>query len=795
MEIKNYVAAGCLLISNVLAVYSQTGNTFFGGESGVNSTGNFNSGYGVNSLQNNSSHSNSAFGFNTLSNTKGGYNSAFGNSALKLNASGAYNCAIGTRTLENNRSGSKNIAIGHRTLESNIFGDGNTSVGYASLLFSTGSDNIALGNLSGKSITTGNSNIFIGNGTGANLLNGNQNVFIGKVAVNNSPTTNFSAGYDLSRSIILADAAGNQRIFVSRAGNIGLGLGNNIIPVNKLDVNGGVVIGKNYVPSIMDTGGYTAPLNGMLVEGRVGFGNSNPKNQLEITHGTDGNSGLRFTNLTSNYVPTTTQTSDKFLSVNQNGDVVLQKMATSPITNALVSTGNTMTNTVNGNNSSTSIVNTISNSLSTNNQLITTVNGVASAPITLPIPNISEFDLSTTNEIQVLTVNGNTVSLSLGGGSFTLPTLIDTDTDQQTLALNGNVLSILNGNAVTLPTFTNTDSQNLTMSGNTISISGGNSITIPAVVDTNTDEQTIALNGNILSILNGNSVTLPTFTNTDSQNLTLNGNTISISGGNSITIPTVVDTNTDEQTLALNGNVLSILNGNSVTLPAHTDNDSQTLTLSGNTLSISGGNAITIPTPTFAVIPGTNTTISGNGSVATPFQINAVDTSLYANDGTINQATTTNNNRKVNLNNRNLWFDTTNSTANGKLYIGSTPDYTSTTGNYKLFVEGGIMTEKVKVSLRSSSNWADYVFEKDYNLMSLTEVEKFVNENKHLPGVQSAKELAENGIDIGEMQSKQMEKIEELTLYIIDQNKKLLQQNDEIQVLKSQMNELIQKMK
>lgn len=677
MEIKNYLAVGCLLISNFFTVYSQTGNTFFGGESGENNSGNFNSGFGVNSLQNNSSHSNSAFGFNTLMLTKGGYNSAFGNNALKLNTTGTLNCAIGTRSLENNRSGSKNIAIGHRTLESNIFGEGNTSVGYASLLFSTGSDNIALGNLSGKSVTTGNSNIFIGNSSGANLLNGNQNVFIGKVVVNNSPTTNFSAGYDLSRSIILADAAGNQRVFVSRLGNIGLGLGNNIIPTNRLDINGGVVIGKNYVPSILDTGGYTAPVNGMLVEGNVGVGNFNPKNKLEITHGTTGNSGLRFTNLTSSFIPATTQTSDKFLGVNQNGDVVLQKIAMPAITNALSSTGNTMANTVNGSLASAAIVNSISNSLSNSNQLITTVNGVASAPITLPIPNITEFDLSSTNEIQVLTLNGNTVSLSLGGGSFTLPTIIDTD----------------------------------------------------------------------------------------------------------------------QQTLSLNGNVLSILNGNSVTLPAHTDNDSQTLSVSGNTLSISGGNSITIPTPTFAVIPGTNTTISGNGSVATPFQINAVDTSLYANDGIINQATTTGNNRKVNLNNRNLWFDTTNSTANGKLYIGSNPNYTTTTGNYKLFVEGGIMTEKVKVALRSSSNWADYVFEKDYNLMSLNEVEKFVNENKHLPGIQSAKELAENGIDLGEMQSKQMEKIEELTLYIIDQNKKLLQQNDEIQVLKSQMSELIQKMK
>jgi hypothetical protein len=789
MKIKNYFVVGSFLVLNFSTVIGQTANTFFGVESGTNNSGNFNSGYGTNSLINNSSHSNNAFGFNTLIQTTGGYNCAFGNDALKLNTSGTLNVALGTRTLENNATGSGNIAIGHRSLGSNTSGNRNTAVGYGTLVKVNGNDNIALGYQTPRSLISGNSNIFIGNENGLNLTNGNQNVFIGSVRLNNTVSSNRIAGNSLDRSIILADGAGNQRIFISRIGNMGLGLGNNIIPINRLDVNGGVVIGKNYVPSNSDTGSYVAPVNGLLVEGKVGLGNSNPNNKLEITHGTSGNSGLRFTNLTSSYVPTSSQTSDKFLSVNQNGDVILQKMANPSITNGLSSTGNVMNSFVNGSNANAPIVNTISNSFNTNNQLVTTVNGVSSAPITLPIPDFSEIDESVTNEIQVLTLNGNTVSLSLGGGSFTLPTL--TDTDQQTLALNGNVLSILNGNSVTLPTFTNTDSQSLTLNGNTISISGGNTITLPTLTDT--DQQTLALNGNVLSILNGNSVTLPTFTNTDSQSLTLNGNTISISGGNTITLPTLTDT--DQQTLALNGNVLSILNGNSVTLPTFTNTDSQSLTLNGNTLSISGGNSITIPTPTFAVIPGTNTTISGNGSTTSPFQINAIDTSLYANDGAINQATTTNNNRKVNLNNRNLWFDTTNSTSNGKLYIGSTPNFPSTSGNYKLFVEGGIMTEKVKVALRNTSNWADYVFEKDYKLLPLNEVEKFVKINKHLPGVQSAKELAENGIDVAEMQSKQMEKIEELTLYIIEQNKKLEKQNDEIQTLKTQMSLLIQKKK
>lgn len=86
--------------------------------------------------------------------------------------------------------------------------------------------------------------------------------------------------------------------------------------------------------------------------------------------------------------------------------------------------------------------------------------------------------------------------------------------------------------------------------------------------------------------------------------------------------------------------------------------------------------------------------------------------------------------------------------------------------------------------------------------MPLTEVEKFVKINKHLPGIDSAEVLAKNGLDVAEMQSKQMEKIEELTLYIIDQDKKIEAQskaieknNKEIEALKAQMQAIIAKTK
>lgn len=92
---------------------------------------------------------------------------------------------------------------------------------------------------------------------------------------------------------------------------------------------------------------------------------------------------------------------------------------------------------------------------------------------------------------------------------------------------------------------------------------------------------------------------------------------------------------------------------------------------------------------------------------------------------------------------------------------------------YSLYVKNGILAERVRVALMSSDKWADYVFDKNYRLMPLNEVEAFIQKNSHLPNVPSAEEVAKGGIDIAEMSAKQMEKIEELTLYMIEANKKI----------------------
>jgi len=92
--------------------------------------------------------------------------------------------------------------------------------------------------------------------------------------------------------------------------------------------------------------------------------------------------------------------------------------------------------------------------------------------------------------------------------------------------------------------------------------------------------------------------------------------------------------------------------------------------------------------------------------------------------------------------------------------------------DYKLVVGTGILTEKVKVAGLETSDWADYVFEEDYEMLPIEELEDYVTENKHLPNVPSAQEVAENGLDLAKTDATLLEKIEESYLYIIELNKK-----------------------
>ncbi|HEX8014712.1 MAG TPA: hypothetical protein VF465_05715 [Flavobacterium sp.] len=156
-----------------------------------------------------------------------------------------------------------------------------------------------------------------------------------------------------------------------------------------------------------------------------------------------------------------------------------------------------------------------------------------------------------------------------------------------------------------------------------------------------------------------------------------------------------------------------------------------------------------------------------------------------------------------------------NSKFEGAVYVDTnlgigTSSFTDGADTYKLSVKGKVRAEEVKVY----NTWADYVFAKNYDLKPLAKVEEYIAQNGHLPNVPSAKEITEKGLELGEMAKIQHEKIEELTLYLIQQNKEiqeqgqsliqqkkeiqkqeeyLIQQNKEITELKEQVKLLLSK--
>jgi hypothetical protein len=96
-------------------------------------------------------------------------------------------------------------------------------------------------------------------------------------------------------------------------------------------------------------------------------------------------------------------------------------------------------------------------------------------------------------------------------------------------------------------------------------------------------------------------------------------------------------------------------------------------------------------------------------------------------------------------------------------------------GDFKLWVQGGVRTERLKIDIANNNGWAwpDYVFEEDYELMSFAELRAYVNEHKHLPNVPTEAEVMENGIDVAEMNKILLEKVEELTLHVLQLEERL----------------------
>ncbi len=128
-----------------------------------------------------------------------------------------------------------------------------------------------------------------------------------------------------------------------------------------------------------------------------------------------------------------------------------------------------------------------------------------------------------------------------------------------------------------------------------------------------------------------------------------------------------------------------------------------------------------------------------------------------------------------------------NNSTNGVVIKGTGLD-----GN-SLIVKGGVLSKEVNVKVEGSESWPDYVFKPNYKRMTLGEVEKFISINGHLPNIPSATEMAATGNNLGKTDVKLLEKVEELTLYLLDMKKVNDAQVAELKALKQQVNKLRKK--
>ena len=135
-----------------------------------------------------------------------------------------------------------------------------------------------------------------------------------------------------------------------------------------------------------------------------------------------------------------------------------------------------------------------------------------------------------------------------------------------------------------------------------------------------------------------------------------------------------------------------------------------------------------------------------------------------------------------------ITFNTNNNTEQVRITSSGNVGIGSLNPNQKLTVNGTIYGKEVKVDL--SVPGPDYVFEKSYNLPTLEEIKTYIDQNKHLPEVPSAAEMEKNGVKLGEMNMLLLKKVEELTLYVIEANRKIKAQDERIDWQQKEMKSL-----
>jgi hypothetical protein len=471
--------------------------TSFGLNSLVNTIGLGNSAFGVQSLNiNNSGTSNDAFGELCLSrNTTGNSNSAFGNISLRNNISGNSNSAFGLASLSKITTGSGNAAFGVGSLFSLLAGGSFNSIfGFNSFRnMTTGNLNVGIGFNIASNQTSGDNNIAIGsnanllNATGSNQLNignwifgNNGRIGIGAGAINPQNRLEISEG-----ATAPAGTVGNSGLRFTNLRNINTAaintavnkgvlsvnaLGDVILVADQVGTGGGITNActiTNFIPRTATAGNLTCsqifdgPVTGLnpallgIGAQGVGVNTTSPGNRLEVKHGTAGNSGLRFTNLTIATVPVANPSANKgVLSVNADGDVILVTDQGSPAAIEIDPTAWKLS----GNNISSPLLNSSFVGTISDNDLIFKRNGVLSGRIGF---NNTSFGLNS-----LLSVTTGNTNSAFGIGALRLNT-----TGSNNVAIGESAGTLLNGSSNILigtnaGAFLNSGSENILIGAN-----------------------------------------------------------------------------------------------------------------------------------------------------------------------------------------------------------------------------------------------------------------------------------------------------------------------------------------
>ncbi len=209
------------------------------------------------------------------------------------------------------------------------------------------------------------------------------------------------------------------------------------------------------------------------------------------------------------------------------------------------------------------------------------------------------------------------------------------------------------------------------------------------------------------------------------------------------------------------------------------------------------GYGTTSTAPKFVITPAGNVGIGISSGLVAKLDVNHAGTSttLLANrvltlrsgglsaDNTLQFSDGVAYNAYISMANGSLFFSDNNAAPIVVFQLGGNVGIGTTTPTEKLAVNGRIRAKEVIVE----TNWSDFVFDPGYRLAPLSEVERQIRVERHLPGIPSAQDVGQGGVSLGEMQARLLQKIEELTLHAIEQQKQLSTQQDEIRILKAEI--------